>query len=58
MKCPHCGKDTGLKPTINMLEAQAIETVIKKHDRNLTEAAKELGIGRATLYRKMKEYGL
>lgn len=51
-------KDTRIFSTLNQLEAQAIEKTIKKHNRNLTEAAKELGIGRATLYRKMKEFGL
>lgn len=38
------------------LEKKAIEAAIKKHNGSLTEAAKELGIGRATLYRKVKEY--
>ena len=38
------------------LEAQAIENAILHHRGNLTEAAKSLGIGRATLYRKVKQY--
>lgn len=38
------------------LEAKAIETAITQYKGNLTEAAKALGIGRATLYRKVKQY--
>lgn len=38
------------------LEAHAIENAIVQYKGNLTEAAKALGIGRATLYRKVKQY--
>ncbi len=38
------------------IEASAIETAIMQYKGNLTEAAKALGIGRATLYRKVKQY--
>ena len=38
------------------LEAHAIENAISQYKGNLTEAAKALGIGRATLYRKVKQY--
>lgn len=38
------------------LEAKAIENAIMQYKGNLTEAAKALGIGRATLYRKVKQY--
>lgn len=40
------------------LEAKAIEQAIFQFRGNLTEAAKALGIGRATLYRKVKQYNL
>ncbi len=40
------------------LEAQAIENAILQYKGNLTEAAKALGIGRATLYRKVKQYNI
>lgn len=43
---------------INDLEAQAIEKAIYAYRGNLTEAAKALGIGRATLYRKVKLYNI
>lgn len=38
------------------LEAKAIENAIFQFKGNLTEAAKALGIGRATLYRKVKQF--
>jgi len=44
--------------TINQLEARAIEDAITAFKGNLTEAAKALGIGRATLYRKVKQYNI
>ena len=44
--------------TINELESQAIENAIHVYKGNLTEAAKALGIGRATLYRKVKQYSI
>lgn len=48
----------GAVATINDLEAQAIEKAIHSFRGNLTEAAKALGIGRATLYRKVKLYNI
>ena len=44
--------------TINELESLAIENAISEYNGNLTEAAKALGIGRATLYRKVKQYNI
>ncbi len=38
------------------MEAKAIEAAIHQYKGNLTEAAKALGIGRATLYRKVKQF--
>ena len=42
--------------TMDELESKAIENAILQFRGNLTEAAKALGIGRATLYRKVKQY--
>ena len=44
--------------TINELESKAIKAAIMEYRGNLTEAAKALGIGRATLYRKVKQYNI
>lgn len=43
---------------IEAVEKVAITQAINKCKGNLTQAAKELGLGRSTLYRKMTKYGL
>ena len=40
------------------VEKKAIISAIKKHDSNMSAVAKELGLGRTTLYRKMAKYGI
>lgn len=46
--------------TLNLeeMEKAAIQNAIRKAGGNLTQAAKELGFGRSTLYRKMTKYQL
>lgn len=55
---PGMNKAAGKVQTINELESVAIEKAIYEFNGNLTEAAKALGIGRATLYRKVKQYNI
>lgn len=40
------------------LEAEIIDRALKHHDYRMSDVARRLGIGRSTLYRKLKEYGL
>jgi DNA-binding NtrC family response regulator len=40
------------------LERQAIELALQRARGNRSLVAQQLGIGRTTLYRKLKEYGL
>lgn len=40
------------------VEKRKIEEVLERHSGNISHAAAELGIGRNTLYRKMKKYDL
>ena len=40
------------------IEKSAIEAAIEKHRGNLSNAAKELGMGRTTLYRKLERYNI
>jgi DNA-binding NtrC family response regulator len=40
------------------LEAEAIRFALSHYRGQMSEMARRLGIGRSTLYRKMKEYGL
>jgi DNA-binding NtrC family response regulator len=44
--------------TLDELERHAIEAALKRTRGNVTQAMKQLGIGRTTLYRKLKRYGL
>lgn len=55
---PSASEDDKKVRTINELESIAIENAIHEFGGNLTEAAKALGIGRATLYRKVKQYNI
>lgn len=47
-------------PTHNLeeLERTAIEQVVRKHNGNISQAAKELGLTRGALYRRLEKYGL
>jgi DNA-binding NtrC family response regulator len=44
--------------TMSEIEAEAIRAAIEGNGGNLVRAARELRIGRATLYRKLKKYGI
>jgi transcriptional regulator with PAS, ATPase and Fis domain len=43
---------------LSALEKRAIERALNHHNGNITKASKALGIGRNTLYEKMKKYGI
>jgi DNA-binding NtrC family response regulator len=40
------------------LERSAIQAALELYGGNLSDAARQLGIGRSTLYRKLEQYGL
>jgi DNA-binding NtrC family response regulator len=40
------------------MEAEIIRLAIARYDGHMSEVARRLGIGRSTLYRKLKEFGL
>ncbi|MBN1254155.1 MAG: sigma-54-dependent Fis family transcriptional regulator [Deltaproteobacteria bacterium] len=44
--------------TLKELEQSCILTALERHGGNQAKAARELGIGRNTLWRRLKEYGL
>jgi DNA-binding NtrC family response regulator len=44
--------------SLDELERAAIEKALKRHGGNLSDVARQLGIGRSTLYRKLEQYGL
>ena len=42
---------------LERMEQRMLETALKKHGYNISKAAKELGLTRASLYRRMEKYG-
>jgi DNA-binding NtrC family response regulator len=40
------------------IESEIIRMAISRYDGHMSEVARRLGIGRSTLYRKLKELGL
>lgn len=50
--------DDGAPLSIAELERELIAFTIEKHKGHMSRVARNLGIGRSTLYRKLKEYGL
>jgi DNA-binding NtrC family response regulator len=51
---------SGANEALNLesMERRAIVKAIEKYEGNMSKVAKELGVGRTTLYRKMIKYGL
>ncbi|MEM1179884.1 MAG: sigma-54 dependent transcriptional regulator [Acidobacteriota bacterium] len=45
-------------PSLRDIEALAISRSLRRHGANVSAVARELGIGRNTLYRKMEKYGI
>ncbi|WP_122522047.1 sigma-54-dependent transcriptional regulator [Pannonibacter phragmitetus] len=50
--------DGGHLRSLTAVEEEMIRTAISHYGGRMTEVAKRLGIGRSTLYRKLKDYGL
>ncbi|MBI1383604.1 MAG: response regulator [Rhizobiales bacterium] len=49
---------TGELRSLEQMEADMIRLALGRYRGHMTEVAKRLGIGRSTLYRKMREFGL
>jgi PAS domain S-box-containing protein len=49
---------TDALPVLRSTEIQLIRKTLAKHDGNRREAARELGLHKTTLWRKMKRYGI
>jgi two-component system response regulator HydG len=52
------GVDHHIPRTLSEVERIHIDRTLRAHNANRTRAARELGISRATLIKKIKEYGL
>jgi len=50
--------DEGQARTLEELEAEIIRFALKHYRGHMSEVSRRLGIGRSTLYRKLKEFGL
>jgi DNA-binding NtrC family response regulator len=50
--------ETGEIRSLEAMEADMIRLALGRYRGHMTEVAKRLGIGRSTLYRKMREFGL
>ncbi len=50
--------DNGQVRSVEELEAEIIRFAIEIYNGRMSEVARRLGIGRSTLYRKLKDYGL
>lgn len=50
--------DNTLSNWIEKLEQEALTQALLENEGNISKTAKKLGIGRATIYRKAKKYGL
>ena len=50
--------DNGEIRSLEAMEADMIRLALGRYRGHMTEVAKRLGIGRSTLYRKMREFGL
>ncbi len=50
--------DAGSTLNLEQLEKQTIDAALKKHGYNISHAARELGLTRASLYRRMEKHGL
>jgi len=49
---------SGMKNIRNMIDAQSIRSALERNDNNRLAAARELGIHKSTLFRKMKKLGV
>jgi len=58
LRSPSFTSPSGMKATRDLLEAQAIQAALERNANNRVAAAKDLGIHKTTLFRKIKKLGL
>ncbi len=51
-------EETGEMKTMEAIEAEAIRFALQFYRNRMSEVSRRLGIGRSTLYRKLKDLGL
>ena len=55
---PQAGSAGPVALNLEVVEKQTIEAALRKHGFNISHAAKDLGLTRASLYRRMEKHGL
>jgi DNA-binding NtrC family response regulator len=60
LKAPQSVNDEGTLGTYNIedVERDVIQRALRKNNGNISQAAKELGLTRASLYRRLEKYGI
>jgi len=59
MSDPSAGhQSTDSLPILDAWERRGIESVLRRHEGNVSAACRELGISRITLWRKMRKLGI
>jgi transcriptional regulator of acetoin/glycerol metabolism len=43
---------------LDILEEATIRRVLERYNFNMSKVSRKLGVGRSTLYRKLKKYGI
>ncbi len=51
-------ENNAIEPKLEAMEKSVIQKTLAKHGGNITQAAKELGLTRTALYRRLDKYGL
>ncbi len=47
-----------LEQMLQKLERQIVETALRRYNNNRERVARELGVARSTLFKRLKEWGL
>lgn len=58
MSAAPVGENVSVNHSLDQVEKKHIETILKRHGGSVTEAAKELGLTRTALYRRIRKYGI
>jgi DNA-binding NtrC family response regulator len=58
LRAPDSGAPALERLTLDEMERMLIERALKRHDGNVSEAARALGLSRSALYRRLERHGL
>lgn len=58
VEVPESAMGLTLDQMLNKVEKQIVEAALRRHNHNRERVAKELGVARSTLFKKLKEWGL